>query len=142
MPIQPTGAGRFKGQVVIDRHYEAGLADIEEFSHIILLYVFHQSEGFSLRVTPFMDTQARGLFSTRAPRRPNPIGLSIVRLINREKNILNIKGVDVLDRTPLLDIKPYAPAFDSIPDASVGWMTGKETKAGTTKADDRFKENS
>lgn len=139
MPIQPAGAGRFEGRVVVDKPYEAGLADIEGFSHIILIYVFHQASGFSLSVKPFLDTQERGLFSTRAPRRPNPIGLSIVRLIKRKGNILHIQGVDVLDRTPLLDIKPYAPAFDSVPNASVGWMTGKETDVGTTKADERFK---
>jgi tRNA-Thr(GGU) m(6)t(6)A37 methyltransferase TsaA len=139
MPIQPAGARHVQGHVIVEQVYEEGLADIEGFSHIILIYVFHQSKEFSLSVKPFMDTKARGLFSTRAPRRPNPIGLSVVRLLKREENILHIQGVDVLDRTPLLDIKPYAPAFDSVPNALVGWMTGKETKVGSTKADDRFK---
>jgi tRNA-Thr(GGU) m(6)t(6)A37 methyltransferase TsaA len=139
MPIQPAGAGQFKGQVVVDKSVEAGLADIEGFSHIILIYVFHRSKGFSPMVKPFLDTQERGVFSTRAPRRPNPIGLSIVQLIKREGNILHIQGVDVLDQTPLLDIKPYAPAFDSVTDASVGWMTGKENNAGSARADERFK---
>ncbi|MCK5347767.1 MAG: tRNA (N6-threonylcarbamoyladenosine(37)-N6)-methyltransferase TrmO, partial [Desulfobacula sp.] len=101
MPIQPSGAAKIQGTIVIDKEYEQGLSDLEGFSHIILLYHFHQSKGYNLMVTPFMDDQKRGLFSTRAPKRPNPIGLSIVQLIKREKNKINIKGIDVLNGTPL-----------------------------------------
>jgi tRNA-Thr(GGU) m(6)t(6)A37 methyltransferase TsaA len=98
-----------------------GLQDIEGFSHIILLYVFHQSSGYSLRVKPFLDDQLRGLFATRYPGRPNPIGLSVVRLLRRRENILEIEGVDVLDGTPLLDIKPYVPDFDVHTETRTGW---------------------
>jgi len=94
---------------------------VEEFSHIILLYAFHQSEGYSLRVKPFLDDQLHGLFATRHPCRPNPIGLSIVRLLARRDNVLEIGGVDVLDGTPLLDIKPYVPDFDVRTNTHTGW---------------------
>jgi len=94
---------------------------VEEFSHIILLYAFHQSEGYSLRVKPFLDDQLHGLFATRHPCRPNPIGLSIVRLLARRDNVLEIGGVDVLDGTPLLDIKPYVPDFDARTNTHTGW---------------------
>ena len=97
------------------------MLDLEGLSHIILLYVFHQSHGFTLRVKPFLDDQEHGLFATRYPARPNPIGLSIVRLLARQENILEIEGVDVLDGTPLLDIKPYVPDFDIRSDVKTGW---------------------
>ena len=103
--------------------FAEGLQDLEGFSHIILLYVFHQSDGYALRVKPFLDDQLRGLFSTRYPNRPNPIGLSIVRLLARRENILDIEGVDMLDGTPLLDIKPYVPEFDIYSDVRTGWYT-------------------
>ena len=98
-----------------------GLQDLEGFSHIILLYVFHQSHGYTLRVKPFLDDQLRGLFATRYPCRPNPIGLSVVRLLARQEKILEIEGVDVLDGTPLLDIKPYVPDFDLRNGTRTGW---------------------
>jgi len=113
MPIQPSGAAEVQGTIVLEKEYEQGLSDLEGFSHIILLYFFHQSKGYNLMVKPFLDDQKRGLFSTRAPKRPNPIGLSIVRLIKREGNRLSIEGIDVLNGTPLIDIKPYVPGFDT-----------------------------
>ena len=119
-PIQPTRS-QAVGQVVVYPEFVEGLQDVEGFSHIILLYAFHQSEGYTLRVKPFLDDQLRGLFATRYPCRPNPIGLSIVRLIARHDNVLEIEGVDILDGTPLLDIKPYVPDFDVRLDTRVGW---------------------
>ena len=119
-PIQPTRSQAI-GQVEVYSEFAGGLLDLEGLSHIILLYVFHQSHGFTLRVKPFLDDQEHGLFATRYPARPNPIGLSIVRLLARQENILEIEGVDVLDGTPLLDIKPYVPDFDIRSDVKTGW---------------------
>lgn len=109
------------GQVEVYPEFTEGLQDLEEFSHIFLLYVFHCSSGYQLRVKPFLDDHLRGLFATRYPCRPNPLGLSVVRLLERRGNILEIQGVDVLDSTPLLDIKPYVPDFDVRTDVKTGW---------------------
>ena len=109
------------GQVEVLPEFAEGLQDLEGFSHVILLYVFHESEGYALRVRPLLDDQEHGLFATRYPARPNPIGLSIVRLVSRLGNVLAIEGVDVLDGTPLLDIKPYVPDFDAPGNTRVGW---------------------
>ena len=98
-----------------------GLRDLEGFSHIILLYVFHQSDKYTLLVTPFLDDKQHGLFTTRYPCRPNPIGISIVRLLSCQNNVLSIHGVDVLEGTPLLDIKPYVPDFDVRTEVKTGW---------------------
>jgi tRNA-Thr(GGU) m(6)t(6)A37 methyltransferase TsaA len=119
-PIQPSRSTA-KGTVEIFSDFAEGLADVEGFSHIILLYVFHCSSGYELHVKPFLDNQLRGLFATRHPCRPNPIGMSIVRLLNCKKNVLEIEGVDVLDNTPLLDIKPYVPDFDVKTEVRTGW---------------------
>jgi tRNA-Thr(GGU) m(6)t(6)A37 methyltransferase TsaA len=140
MPIQPSGANDVVGTIVLDPQYEPGLKDLDGFSHLILIYHFHRSKGFQLTVEPFLDTMPRGLFATRAPRRPNPIGLSIVRLLKVEKNKLTVQGVDVLDETPLLDIKPWIPAFDIQGEVRVGWMEKKQQNAQTIKSDDRFVE--
>ena len=140
MPIQPTGAADVSGRVLVDPAYAPGLQDLEGFSHLILLYHFHRSEGFELKVIPFMDDRQRGLFATRAPRRPNPIGLSVVNLIRCEGRILHIRGIDVLDATPLLDIKPYVPMFDAVLPAATGWLEEKAQWAATQKADSRFTE--
>ena len=119
-PIQPSRSQAI-GQVEVYPEFAEGLQDVEGFSHVILLYVFHCSTGYSLRVKPFLDDTLHGLFATRYPRRPNPIGLSVVRLKARHDNVLEIEGVDVLEGTPLLDIKPYVPDFDAHTDARVGW---------------------
>ena len=116
----------------------SGLKDLEGFSYIILIYHFHRSQSFSLHVKPFLDDHHHGVFATRAPNRPNPIGISIVRLISIHGNTLHIEDVDILDGTPLLDIKPYVPEFDvRVPD-SIGWLLGKVEKVGECKADERF----
>ena len=119
-PIQPSRS-QAVGTVEISPEFAAGLKDIEGFSHIILLYTFHDSSGYSLLFKPFLDDQEHGLFATRHPCRPNPIGLSIVKLLFHRQNTLTIEGVDVLDGTPLLDIKPYVPEFDMRTDTRAGW---------------------
>ncbi len=138
MPIQPLGARGVKGTVELGAQFEAGLKDLEGFSHIILLYHFHLSKGYSLHVVPFLDDVERGVFATRAPRRPNPVGLSIVRLLAVSGCHLSIEDVDVVDGTPLIDIKPFVPYFDHRDNASSGWLTTRLGEAHTRRADDRF----
>jgi tRNA (adenine37-N6)-methyltransferase len=121
-PIQPTRSDA-AGYVEVFPEFADGLRDIEGFSYIILLYVFHESDNFTLLVKPFLDDKQHGLFTTRYPCRPNPIGISIVKLISCQKNNLNIHGVDVLEGTPLLDIKPYVPDFDVRTNVSTGWYS-------------------
>lgn len=140
MPIQPKGALGVKGKAIINPDLEEGLQDLEGFSHIILIYCFHLSRGYSLKVKPFIDIVERGVFATRAPRRPNPIGLSVVRLTSVEDNVLHIENVDILDGTPLLDIKPYAPPFDAAENLKLGWLEGKSCRAEELKSDERFVE--
>jgi tRNA (adenine37-N6)-methyltransferase len=139
MPIQPSGAKGVAGRVEVFQEYQKGLADLDGFSHIILIYHFHQARGFSLTVTPFLDSRPRGLFATRAPKRPNPIGLSVVRLIRIETGVLFVENIDVLDQTPLLDIKPYVPEFDHFPADRIGWLEKAAKQAQAKRADDRFK---
>ena len=119
-PIQSTRS-QVSWYVEVFPEFAEGLKDLEGFSHIILLYIFHQSDGYTLQVKPFLDDRLRGLFATRHPCRPNPIGLSIVRLLTRRGNILNVEGVDMLDGTPLLDIKPFVPEFDVRTNVKTGW---------------------
>ncbi len=138
MPIQPSGADGIKGSVDINPEYAEALADLDGFSHIILIYHFHLSEGYSLKVTPFLDDTERGLFATRAPRRPNPIGISVVKLTAIEGNTLHIENVDIIDGTPILDIKPYVPQFDNAEDIKTGWLESNAVKSKKHKSDDRF----
>jgi tRNA-Thr(GGU) m(6)t(6)A37 methyltransferase TsaA len=123
-PIQSAMSNAI-GRVEVYPEFADGLQDVEGFSHVHLLYVFHCSSGYALRVKPFLDDHMRGLFATRHPCRPNPIGLSVVRLIARRGNVLEIEGVDVLDGTPLLDIKPYVPDFDVRTDVMTGWYASR-----------------
>jgi tRNA-Thr(GGU) m(6)t(6)A37 methyltransferase TsaA len=139
MPIQPCAATGVRGTVEIKREYAGGLKDIDGFSHIILIYHLHVSKGFSLEVIPFLDDQPKGVFATRAPKRPNPIGLSIVKLIKAEDNILHIENVDILDNTPLLDIKPYVSQFDVQDQAEMGWYSKAKYNVRDKKSDLRFK---
>lgn len=124
MPIQPAFSDAM-GRVEVLPAYAAGLEDLEAFSHVILIYELHRSQGYSLRVKPFLDDVAHGLFATRHPCRPNPIGLSIVRLLARRAASLEVAGIDVLDGTPLLDIKPYVPDFDAVHSARAGWYDSR-----------------
>ncbi len=137
-PIQPAAASDFKGRVELFPQYIEALDDLDRFERIFLLYHFHLSDGFNLKVKPFLDTVKRGLFSTRAPRRPNQIGISIVKIIKIERNILYIEGVDVVNGTPLIDIKPYVPIFDSFPESKAGWVDNVSNDIEYVKADKRF----
>lgn len=139
MPIQPTGAAGVEGSVEVFEAYRPALDDLEGFSHIYLLYHFHMSQGYDLHVVPFMDSVERGLFSTRAPKRPNPIGLSIVALEAVSDGFLHIRNVDVLDGTPLLDIKPYAPQFDAQEEVRTGWLENAGKSVSDRRSDDRFR---
>jgi tRNA (adenine37-N6)-methyltransferase len=125
-PIQPVFASGSVGRVEVFKEYEQGLKDIEGFSHLFLIYQFDRSGKIELVRPTFLDDEPHGIYASRHPARPNGIGLSIVRLIKREGNILTIEGADMLDETPLLDIKPYIPKFDAIVDAFEGWTSGKE----------------
>ena len=138
MPIQPVGADGVQGTVEVFQKFTEGLQDLEGFSHIILLYHFHQSTDASLRVTPFMDSQPRGVFSTRAPKRPNPIGISVVKLIKIEGSNLHVENVDIIDETPLLDIKPYVPEFDHYPVDRIGWLEQTRGRVREKRSDNRF----
>jgi len=138
MPIQPAGASGVTGTLELRPEYADGLRDLDGFSHIILVYAFHESRGFDLQVVPFMDAEPRGVFATRAPRRPNPIGVSVVRLVGIEGNIVHVESIDVLDGTPLLDIKPFVPGFDADGDVRAGWLEGVSVQANSTRADGRF----
>lgn len=139
MPIQPTGASGIRGSVEVFPEFTEGLKDLDGFSHVILLYHFHQVREVKLVVTPFMDPQPRGVFATRAPKRPNPIGLSIVKLLGIEQNVLHVENVDILDGTPLLDIKPYVPEFDHHPADRVGWLARAKGQVRRQKSDSRFR---
>ena len=139
MPIQPTSQASQPGIVEIYPPYADGLKDLDGFSHIYLIYHLHRAAHFKLTVTPFLDTQPRGLFATRAPNRPNPIGLSLVQLTHIEANYLHIARLDMLDQTPLLDIKPYIPEFEPGDKVSVGWVEQARGQVRTQKSDERFK---
>lgn len=138
-PIQPKAAEGVKGTVELYDKFKEGLADLDGFSHVILIYHFHLSEGYTLKVKPFLDDTPRGLFATRAPRRPNPIGVSVVPLVRIDGATLYVSNLDIVDGTPLLDIKPYVPEFDKQTDIRVGWLTGKSRRVKDTFSDDRFK---
>jgi tRNA-Thr(GGU) m(6)t(6)A37 methyltransferase TsaA len=138
MPIQSAGAADSQGKVEVFPEFSEGLKDLDGFSHIILLYHFHRSTAACLTVTPFLDKRPRGLFATRAPCRPNAIGFSVVRLAAVDQNILHVENLDVLDATPLLDVKPYVPQFDCWNAGRTGWLESAGERAGDRKADDRF----
>jgi tRNA-Thr(GGU) m(6)t(6)A37 methyltransferase TsaA len=138
IPIQPTAAKGIKGWIELDPAYTEGLKDLDGFSHIILLFHLHMSQGFKLLVTPYLDTVKRGVFATRAPKRPNPIGLSVVKLVKVEGNRIEIENVDILDGTPLLDIKPYVPVFDEPTDVRFGWLEKARDDVPTKRSDERF----
>ncbi len=138
MPIQPTGARGVQGTIELDPEFCEGLADLDGFSRIILLYALHRCTGYSLMVTPFLDSTPRGVFATRSPKRPNAIGLSVVRLSGIDRCVLSIEDIDILDGTPLLDIKPYVSGFDAYPGERGGWLEHVAHNARYKRADDRF----
>ena len=134
-PIQGAYAPETEGSAEVFEEFADGLDDLEGFTHIYVIYVFDRSDGFRLKLKPFRDDTERGVFATRAPRRPNQIGLSVVRLLGREGNVLRLAEVDFLDGSPLLDIKPYVPTFDHRDDVRSGWLEDSEDR---TRADGRF----
>jgi tRNA-Thr(GGU) m(6)t(6)A37 methyltransferase TsaA len=139
-PIQPAAGRDVTGTVVVDDEYRAGLRDLDGFSHVVLVYAFHRSRGFDLEVVPFLDTVTRGLFATRAPRRPNPLGISVVRLDRIENGTLHVRDLDILDGTPLLDIKPHVPRFDDQAEVRTGWLEDARRPMETERADGRFED--
>ena len=138
IPIQHTGAKGEIGTIEIYPEFAEGLADLQGFSHIILLFHMHLVEYHKLKVIPFLDTVERGIFSTRAPVRPNPIGLTVVKLISIEDSILTVENIDMIDGTPLLDIKPCLPMIDDLQDIRLGWLTVNVEQFRTKLSDNRF----
>ena len=139
-PIQPSAAKNITGRVEVFPEFAEGLKDIEGFSHIILIYYFHLAKDQSLLVTPFMDTEKHGVFATRASARPNRIGFSVVMLEKLEGNILHVNNLDIIDGTPLLDIKPCVPEFDFSNVTKTGWLEKSVHNLPETKDDGRFTE--
>jgi tRNA-Thr(GGU) m(6)t(6)A37 methyltransferase TsaA len=138
-PIQPKMGKGIEGRIEVFDAYVPGLKDLDGFSHIILIYYVHLAEGYSLEVIPYLDDKRRGLFATRAPKRPSPIGLSVVRLKEVNGNTLIIEDIDIVDQTPLLDIKPYIPNFGDEPrEIRIGWLKDRLRDENSKKADDRF----
>ena len=138
IPRGPGAKHDAEGVLEIRPDLEAGLQDVEGFSHLFVIWVFHRSEGYDLVGIPFVDTQPRGVFATRSPLRPNHIGLSIVELLEVRGNRLTVRGIDILDGTPLLDLKPYVAAFDRVEESRSGWMTSSGEEIGAKRSDGRF----
>jgi tRNA-Thr(GGU) m(6)t(6)A37 methyltransferase TsaA len=140
MPIQSAAADEAKGMIELFTEYVPGLQDLAGFSHIILIYHFHEQNGFSLKVKPFMDDREHGVFATRSPKHPAAVGISIVRLLKIDGNKIYFDGADMLDETPLIDIKPFFSNFDNRIDAVSGWLDSKDEKQmKEVRSDDRFK---
>ena len=139
VPIQPAAAAGIRGSVEVLPELVEGLQDLDGFSHVFLLYYFHLVRESMLTVTPFLDSRPRGIFATRAPTRPNAIGLSVVKLLSVEGNILHVENVDIVDGTPLLDIKPYVPEFDHHATERTGWLEQARGQAQAQQADGRFR---
>ena len=137
-PIQPKAAKGVKGVVEVFEEFKGGLKDLDGFSHIILIYHFHLSKKYNLLVKPYMDDNFHGVFATRAPSRPNNIGISVVKLLKIEDNKLYIENVDIIDGTPLLDIKPYVPEFETEEEIRKGWLEENVKKLPKMKDDGRF----
>jgi len=139
MPVQPAGSAGAVGSIELNPELAAGLKDLGGFSHILVIYGFHRVAGSRLTVTPFLDQTPHGVFATRAPTRPNPLGLSLLQLVRIAGTTLQVAGIDMLDGTPLFDIKPYVPAFDQpIGTVRSGWLEGTAAAAVTVRSDDRF----
>ncbi|MEJ2368048.1 MAG: tRNA (N6-threonylcarbamoyladenosine(37)-N6)-methyltransferase TrmO [Acidobacteriota bacterium] len=139
MPIQPAGASGVEGRIEVLPEYEEGLKDLSGFSHVIVLCHFHKARGFELSVVPFLDSAARGLFATRAPRRPNPIGFSVFGISRIDGPTVYVKNVDMLDGTPILDLKPYVPDFVEADEIRLGWLEAHRGEVVRKVSDDRFK---
>lgn len=140
-PIQPFCAVGSEGTVEVFPAFAAGLQDLQGFERIWLLFWCHQACESKLTVVPYRDTQTHGVFATRAPARPNPIGISAVRLLAVEKTLLRVAEIDILDGTPLIDIKPYVSEYDSYPAVNSGWLHAGPTRETSHRADNRFERN-
>jgi tRNA-Thr(GGU) m(6)t(6)A37 methyltransferase TsaA len=138
MPLQSVGAPEVRGQIEIEPSFVAGLLDLQEFSHLHLITHLHRGAPGGLTVVPFLDDIRHGIFATRSPRHPNPIGLSVVRLLAVRGATLEIAGVDLLDGTPVLDLKPYVPVFDSVAAERTGWLERAAHRVHDVRADARF----
>jgi tRNA-Thr(GGU) m(6)t(6)A37 methyltransferase TsaA len=138
MPVQSLGAQSAEGRMVLDERFTEGLRDLDGFSHIYLVYHFHKASRTELQVIPYMDTVKRGVFATRSPLRPAHIGISVVELVNVSGNVLTVRGLDILDGTPLIDIKPYMPQFDCWQNATSGWIQASRPDVERRRSNDRF----
>lgn len=138
MPIQPKGGSEFEGVIEVLPEYQEGLTDLDGFSHVIVLSYLHECKGYKLMVKPFLDNTPHGVFSTRSPKRPNPIGLSIMKLQRVVDGKVYLEGIDVLNGTPVIDIKPYVAAFDKCDADRFGWTEGRTDHVDTHRSDDRF----
>lgn len=138
MPIQPAGAKDIEGVIEVLPEFQQGLTDLDGFSHVIVLNYLHQSKGYKLMVKPFLDDKLHGVFATRSPKRPNSIGLSVMELVKVEDGRVHLRGVDVLNDTPVLDIKPFVADFDRCDATRFGWTEGKSQVVSTHRSDDRF----
>src|SRR5215469_9856509 len=134
MPVQSVAAAGVAGTIELDPQWEEGLKDLATFSHLVLLTHLHQVTSYSLEVVPFLDDRPHGIFATRSPRRPNPIGLSIVRLVEITGCTLNVEDVDLVDGTPLLDIKPFVPALDNRETERIGWFADRLDRLQSVRA--------
>ncbi len=139
MPVQAVAATGIAGTIELDPAFVEGLADLDGFSHLHLLYHLHLMTSARMTVVPFMDTVPHGLFATRSPARPNPIGLSTVRLVGIDGTTIHIEDVDILDGTPLLDMKPYVPQLDDRAEPRIGWYAGRVERVAEVRADERFR---
>ncbi len=138
MPIQSIGADGIEGIIEILPEFRGGLKDLEGFSHVFVLYHLHEIKGYDLLVKPFLDTIRHGIFATRSPKRPNPIGLSVMRIKGVSETSVFLEGIDVLDQTPVIDIKPYVADFDHCDAERFGWFEGKSGNATHHRSDERF----
>ena len=138
MPIQPSRAHAVEGSLELEPEYWSGLQDLDGFSHLLLVAHLHRTGPAQMQVVPFLDTRAHGIFATRAPARPNPIAVSVLRILRVEPGRVQVAELDLLDGTPILDIKPYVPEFDARADASSGWYADAARKGECVVADDRF----
>jgi tRNA (adenine37-N6)-methyltransferase len=139
VPVQPAGADGIRGKVEVYSRYAEGLKGLKGFSHIILIYHFHRSKGYSLLVKPFLQDSIQGVFATRAPKRPNRIGISVVKIGKIRDNIIDVVNMDIVDGTPLLDIKPYVSFFDNVKNEKNGWLSHITGDINKIRADGRFK---
>ena len=141
MPLQSVAARDGRGTVEVREELAPGLKDLDGFSHIHLVTFLHRGVPGGLEVLPFLDDTPRGIFATRSPRHPNPIGLSVVRLLEVAGAVLHVDGLDLLDGTPVLDIKPYVPEFDAVEAERTGWLAGAAARVHDTRADGRFEDS-